>query len=394
MGTSLDRIEKKADSSKAPGSTLNAKSKVAVPKTEVLEQPQLSLIYIILCDIVLMKGWKVRLSRLSSMTKHSIFFVFIFSVTCLSAQTAGELDLLLETREVSFAQASRFVLAVADAVDEKTETGAAYALAVERKWLPRRAEGTPDAPIKLGELCFLIMKAFDMKGSFLYALFPGPRYAFRELDYLKLIPVRRDPAITVSGEGFLQILGMAAAYTGANRTAAETPEIPKIIETEESPPVVETAAPASEAEAAAERELLADVIRGELEQYEITETTVRVVEEGVAISLDNIQFTPDSVELVEAEKAKLRGIAAILSAYPERKILVSGHTAMAGTDEGRMQISTERARAVADFLVSLQVRGAEDIAVRGYGAERPLGDNATAEGQAINRRVEITLMDE
>jgi hypothetical protein len=146
-----------------------------------------------------------------------LFFLLIFTGAALSlgAQTADELDLLLETREISFAQASRFVLAVADVADERTEAGAMYALAMERGWLPERA--AMDSSIKLGELCFLIMGAFDMKGSFLYNMVPGPRYAYRELDYLKLIPGRRDPGTMVSGERLLQILELVSSYQGGSR---------------------------------------------------------------------------------------------------------------------------------------------------------------------------------
>jgi outer membrane protein OmpA-like peptidoglycan-associated protein len=49
---------------------------------------------------------------------------------------------------------------------------------------------------------------------------------------------------------------------------------------------------------------------------------------------------------------------------------------------------------VADFLVYLDSRRPEEIIVRGYGAERPLETGETVEGQALNRRVEITILDE
>jgi outer membrane protein OmpA-like peptidoglycan-associated protein len=72
---------------------------------------------------------------------------------------------------------------------------------------------------------------------------------------------------------------------------------------------------------------------------------------------------------------------------------VGGHTALAGTAEGRLEVSARRAQAVADFLVFLDSRRPDEIIVRGYGAERPLGDHGTAAGQALNRRVEITILD-
>jgi outer membrane protein OmpA-like peptidoglycan-associated protein len=323
-------------------------------------------------------------SRISRCFLPKAFFLFgmiLTSTAFLQAQIAAEMDTVLSTRTVSFAQASRFVLAVADTADEHSAAGAAYTLARGKGWLPKKA--APDSPVRLGELCFLVMRAIDMKGSFLYALFPGPRYAFRELDYLGLIPGRRDPALQVSGEELLRMVDMITAWKGVG-SAAETPA------PENDTVQAETSALAA---VAVDREQMAEVIRTELQQHEVTDTTVRVADEGVVISLNNIQFTPDSTELTETEKAKLREIAIILSRYPNRDILVGGHTAMAGNEEGRLRISTERAQVVADFLIFLQVRRAEDITVRGYGALRPLGDNITAAGQAINRRVEIILLD-
>jgi hypothetical protein len=149
------------------------------------------------------------------MVRPLFFIAIMLASTTLGAQTAAELDQLLETREVNFAQASRFVLAVAEVTDSPLEAGPAYTLAEYRGWLPEGAP--PDSPIKLGELCYLIMRAFDLRGSFLYVLSPGPHYAYRELDYLKLIPGRRDPGLKVSGERLLLILETVSSYRGANR---------------------------------------------------------------------------------------------------------------------------------------------------------------------------------
>jgi outer membrane protein OmpA-like peptidoglycan-associated protein len=341
---------------------------------------------------IISKALKNRMPRYSFLKagdrfSKAVFVCFILLTvpgSFLTAQTAAEMDVILSTPAVNFAQASRFVLTLADAADETS--AAAYDIARESGWLPKRASG--DRPIKLGELCFLIMNAFHIKGSFLYAMFPGPRYAFRELDYLRLIPGRRDPAMKVSGERLLQILGMVQSYRGDIVEYSEEAAVAA-----EPPPEAEDAQAGAQ-ELMEEREQIAEVIRTELEEHEVMDTSVRVVEEGIVISMDNIRFRPDSVELIEDEKSKLWEIAAILLQYPSRKILVGGHTAMAGDEAGRIRISTERARAVADFLLTLRVRRAEDITVRGFGAEQPLGDNATEEGQALNRRVEIILLDE
>jgi outer membrane protein OmpA-like peptidoglycan-associated protein len=306
----------------------------------------------------------------------------------LHGQTAADMDGLLDSREITWAQACRFVLPAAGALEEESAyagegAGAAFAAARERGWLPKGAAA--ESPVKLGELSFLIMQSFSLKKSFLCALFPGPRYAYRQLDYLGLLPGLRDPALKVSGEQLLRILGRVLSYRGE---AEEFPE-----------PAEEPAYAAEEPAAVSEplreqREQMVREIRAELETRNVADTTVRVVEEGVAISLNNIQFMPDNTELTEPERMKIMRIAVILSRYPGRKILVGGHTAQAGTAEGRLRISTQRAQAVADFLVFLDSRRPEEIVVRGYGAERPLGAGETAEGQALNRRVEITILDE
>jgi outer membrane protein OmpA-like peptidoglycan-associated protein len=310
-----------------------------------------------------------------------VLFLFVFAAASLPAQTASEMDELLGARAASFAQAARFALAAAGLTSEDGPPEAAFTLAGGRGWLPEEARA--EEPIPTGDLCFLIMNAFGMEGSFLYGLFPGPRHAFREFGYRGFIPGRRDPALPVSGEDLLWILAMAASHTGMDQGEGQKVFTPA--------PAIQEEAPAPETVAG--REELAGIIRAELEEHQAEDTGVRVSEEGVVISLNNIRFTADSVELTENEKLKLREIAAIIARHPGRHILVAGHTAMAGSAGGRLRVSRERARAVADYLVSLEARKEGEITVRGYGAQYPLGDNATPAGQALNRRVEITLMD-
>ena len=123
------------------------------------------------------------------------------------------------------------------------------------------------------------------------------------------------------------------------------------------------------------------------------DVSVRVTDEGIAISLEDIQFQPDSAVLAPEEQHKLDSIAAILTRYQDRDILVGGHTARAGSAAGRMQLSQERAAAVADYLIQRRVRSADRVVVRGYGAERPIADNNTDAGRHRNRRVEITILE-
>jgi outer membrane protein OmpA-like peptidoglycan-associated protein len=114
---------------------------------------------------------------------------------------------------------------------------------------------------------------------------------------------------------------------------------------------------------------------------------------GVTISLENIQFEADSARMLPGEKAKIERIAALLGTIPERDLLVAGHTALAGTAAARAELSRERARTVAELLIALGARQPDAITVIGYGAERPIAENATEAGRSRNRRVEITILE-
>jgi len=131
----------------------------------------------------------------------------------------------------------------------------------------------------------------------------------------------------------------------------------------------------------------------EIGRLDIADVNVKAVDEGVSISLEDIGFYADSAVMLPGESEKLDAIARILSRYPDRDIVVSGHTALAGTSEGRMKLSVDRARAVADYFLSKNVRSADRIVIRGFGAEAPVADNSTGEGRRRNRRVEITILE-
>ena len=142
-----------------------------------------------------------------------------------------------------------------------------------------------------------------------------------------------------------------------------------------------------------DKEKIAEEIAEDIERLNIPDVTVRVEDEGITISMDNIQFQADTAVMLPGEREKLDKIVDILRRYQERDILVSGHTALAGTAEGRNRLSAERAAVVADHIIGQKVRTPDRVVVRGYGADKPLGDNRTEEGRRKNRRVEITILE-
>jgi hypothetical protein len=136
---------------------------------------------------------------------RTVLCFFFVIPAFLPAQTAERLDALLDSAGVSYAEAAMIVLPAAGLSGEDVSPETAFAEARARGLLPKTAE--PGGAVRLGGLAFLIMGAFDMKGGLFYTLFPGPRYAYRELVHRRFIQGRNDPALTVSGERLLRILG-------------------------------------------------------------------------------------------------------------------------------------------------------------------------------------------
>jgi hypothetical protein len=124
---------------------------------------------------------------------------------------AHDMDALLDSEAVSWADAARFVLPAAgiDAADAVQ----AFAAAAERGWLPKKAEarGVPD----LAGVSFLLMKAFDLSGGILYSIFPGPRYSYRELVYKGILQGQYDRSWKVSGSRLITLIGRTIEASGA-----------------------------------------------------------------------------------------------------------------------------------------------------------------------------------
>lgn len=142
-----------------------------------------------------------------------------------------------------------------------------------------------------------------------------------------------------------------------------------------------------------DKEEIAGMLDKNIRDMGISNTTVEKTDEGITISLENIQFEADSAHLLPAEKEKIEKIGKLLSNYPDYELLISGHTALAGKAEDRQVLSEQRAAAVANYLIELGVREQHHVFTRGFGAEKPIAPNTTEANMARNRRVEITVLE-
>ncbi len=115
-------------------------------------------------------------------------------------------------------------------------------------------------------------------------------------------------------------------------------------------------------------------------------------EAGIRLTIQNLQFKADSAELLPGEEKRLDQIAEILRLAEGAQFLIEGHTASTGYEAGEMKLSKERADSIAAAL-SLRGIGSERFICKGSGGKKPIASNDTAEGKALNRRVEITILD-
>jgi len=142
-----------------------------------------------------------------------------------------------------------------------------------------------------------------------------------------------------------------------------------------------------------DREQTRKAITDEIQKQQLPDVKVEAVDEGVKITLDNIQFEPNSDILMASERQKLDHIADILKQYPDRDLAVIGHAARWGTEKAQMELSISRAKAVADYLLKKGVRTDQQMTTIGKGATQPVADNSTEAGRIKNRRVEIILLE-
>src|SRR5690606_12098979 len=107
----------------------------------------------------------------------------------------------------------------------------------------------------------------------------------------------------------------------------------------------------------------------------------------------NVLFDFDKADLLPISLDELQKLYSHLETNQNVTIEIYGHTDAIGTQIRNEQLSQERAKAVADYLMSLGLHS-ERIKWFGYGSSKPVATNETDEGRAENRRVEFQLFSE
>jgi len=110
------------------------------------------------------------------------------------------------------------------------------------------------------------------------------------------------------------------------------------------------------------------------------------------ISLEGVTFGFNSAEITADERGTLAEAVSILERYPNVRVEVAGHTDSVGNPTYNLNLSQRRAESVVEFLVERGIDGDRMVA-RGYGQNEPIADNATEAGRAMNRRVELRIIE-
>lgn len=182
-----------------------------------------------------------------------------------------------------------------------------------------------------------------------------------------------------------QAAALAAASAQAQRDEALIAA--RQAEADEAKRQAELAQQAAEQQAAAYEARIAE------QEQQLKELDAKKTERGLVITLGDVLFAVNKAELSAGGTRNVQKLAHFLNQYPERKVLIEGHTDSTGSHSLNQALSERRAMAVQTALIDMGV-SSDRISTRGYAEAYPVASNNTAAGRQLNRRVEIILSDE
>jgi len=112
--------------------------------------------------------------------------------------------------------------------------------------------------------------------------------------------------------------------------------------------------------------------------------------EAIRVELD-VKFDFDKAVVKEDSQGDIRSLADFMKQYPQTSTVVEGHTDSVGSDAYNQNLSERRANAVRDVLVNQHGIDSGRVSAVGYGESRPIADNDSDAGRALNRRVEAAV---
>ena len=122
-----------------------------------------------------------------------------------------------------------------------------------------------------------------------------------------------------------------------------------------------------------------------------SEAKVAYDSESLVIRLHGLTF-PSGKSIIQPEYFSLLSkVQQAIKTFPEKHILLEGHTDSQGNAETNKRLSEERASAVREYIIANTSMSREQITSVGYGSEKPVASNKTTEGRALNRRIDVII---
>ena len=126
--------------------------------------------------------------------------------------------------------------------------------------------------------------------------------------------------------------------------------------------------------------------------FSITEAEVYQQGQNILIRAHGFIFKPGSSQVTEENLTLITKLIDAIETFPDATIEVSGHTDSIGDQKINQRLSEDRAKGVADFILTAGLVEASNISYVGYGSDQPVAPNSTASGRAANRRVEVRII--
>ncbi|AXS83764.1 MULTISPECIES: OmpA family protein [Marinobacter] len=125
-------------------------------------------------------------------------------------------------------------------------------------------------------------------------------------------------------------------------------------------------------------------------QRQIDTLEAEATERGLVLTLGDVLFATGSAAIQGGTNRNLEKLVNFLNQYPDRQVLIEGHTDNVGSAAFNQTLSRQRAESVQRFLVNRGINSRR-LTVSGFGFERPVASNDTATGRQQNRRVEVII---
>ena len=135
-----------------------------------------------------------------------------------------------------------------------------------------------------------------------------------------------------------------------------------------------------------------DLTTGKIDSVFQADIPLQPIAAGANIILKNIFFDTKMTALKPASVAELNKVVRLLLDNPTLKILITGHTDNVGKPQDNITLSNGRALAVINYLLTGNQITKERLQYKGLGAAKPIADNSTEQGRAINRRTELSVI--